>query len=168
MPSPIETLLRVHDSPVPTQIVFGACGSIAIAPIDCDVCLSNTGLNVVPPFTDFQTPPLAAPNITFKRPSSFTAVSAETRPLIAAEPILRAPNPETESESNFASCAARLPGSRNAEIRIRNPTLAAADLRKGKRSALSFSRTLFVRNRCVQEITVPLLPPSLQVWRRAS
>src|ERR1700722_1372494 len=163
MPSPIETLLRVHDSPVPTQIVFGACGSIAIAPIDCDVCLSNTGLNVVPPFTDFQTPPLAAPMYTVKRPSSFTAVSADTRPLIAAEPILRAPNPETESESNFASCAARLPGSLNAKTRTANPMTPTADLRIKKASALSLSRMPFVRNRCVQEITVHLLPPSLQV-----
>src|ERR1700722_5104377 len=167
MPSPIETLLRVHDSPVPTQIVFGSCGSMAIAPIDCDVCLSNTGFNVVPPFTDFQTPPLAAPIYTVKRPSSFTAVSAETRPLIAAEPILRAPSPEIESESNFASCAARLPGSRSAEIKINNPTPAKADLRIEKGSTLSLRRMLFVRNRFVQEITVHLLPPSLQVWRLA-
>src|ERR1700722_1696685 len=164
MPSPIETLLRVHHSPVPTQIVFGACGSIAIAPIDCDVCLSNTGLNVVPPFTDFHTPPLAAPMYTVKRPSSFTAVSAATRPLIAAEPILRAPSPEMESESNFASCAARLPGYRSTETRIKNPTPAAIDLQKGKRSALSLCRMLFVVSRCVQEFTVHLLPASLQVW----
>src|SRR5580700_8878483 len=167
MPSPIETLLRVQDSPVPTQIVLAACGSIAIAPMDCDVCLSNTGLNVVPPFTDFQTPPLAAPMYTVKRPSSFTAVSAETRPLMAAEPILRAPSPETASESNFASCAGRLPGSRNAETRIKNPTAAPVDLRKGKRSSFSLRRMLFVRNRCMQEITVHPLPPWLQVWRLA-
>src|SRR5580704_10426996 len=167
MPSPIETLLRVHDSPVPTQIVFGACGSIAIAPIDCDVCLSNTGLNVVPPFTDFQTPPLAAPMYTVKRPSSFTAVSADTRPLIAAEPILRAPSPEIESESNFASCAARLPGSRNAEARSKNPAPAVTDLRIEKPSSVSLRRIPFVRNRCVHEITVHLLPLSLQVWRLA-
>ena len=48
-------------SPVPTQTVFGFFGSMAIAPIDCTGCLSKTGLNVVPPFIDFQTPPLAAP-----------------------------------------------------------------------------------------------------------
>src|SRR5579862_7223151 len=167
MPSPIETLLRVHDSPVPTQIVLGACGSIAIAPIDCAVCLSNTGLNVVPPFTDFQTPPLAAPMYTVRRSSSFTAVSAETRPLIAAEPIFRAPNPEIVSESNFASCAARLPGSSNAETRIKNPKPTTVDLQKEKPSSFWLRRMLFVRNRFVQEITVHLLRPSLQVWRRA-
>ena len=61
MPSPIETLLRVHDSPVPTQTIFGFVGSMVTAPIDCTGCLSNTGLKVVPPLIDFQTPPLAAP-----------------------------------------------------------------------------------------------------------
>ena len=61
MPSPIEVLLRVQASPVPTQIVFGDCGSIVIAPMDPTSSLSNTGLKVVPPFMDFQTPPLAAP-----------------------------------------------------------------------------------------------------------
>src|SRR5580692_2593382 len=101
MPFPIETLLRVHDSPVPAQIVFGACGSIASAPMDCTASLSNTGLNVVPPFEDFQTPPLAAPIYTVSRPSSFMAATAETRPLMVAEPMFRAPSPENESESNF-------------------------------------------------------------------
>src|SRR5580692_10670603 len=78
---------------------------MAIAPMDWEVCLSKTGLKVVPPFTDFQTPPLAAPIYTVRRPSSLTADSAETRPLISAEPMLRAPRPEIVSESNFASCA---------------------------------------------------------------
>ena len=61
MPSPMETLLRVHASPVPTQIVFGFFGSMVTAPIDSTPCLSKTGLYVVPPLTDFHTPPLAAP-----------------------------------------------------------------------------------------------------------
>ncbi len=61
MPLPTETELRVHDSPVPTQTVFGSFGSRDIAPIDCTGCLSNTGLNVVPPSSDFQMPPEAAP-----------------------------------------------------------------------------------------------------------
>ena len=70
MPSPIETELRVHASPVPTQTFFGFFGSIAMAPIDCTGCLSKTGLNVVPPSTDFQTPPLAAPTKSVTLPSS--------------------------------------------------------------------------------------------------
>ena len=70
MPSPIETELRVHASPVPTQIVFGFDGSIAIAPIDCTGCLSNTGLNVVPPSSDCHTPPDAAPTKSVVLPPS--------------------------------------------------------------------------------------------------
>ncbi len=57
----METELRVHDSPVPTQTVCGFFGSIATAPIDCTGCLSKTGLKVVPPSWLFQTPPLADP-----------------------------------------------------------------------------------------------------------
>src|ERR1700704_2200292 len=83
---------------------------MAMAPIDCTGCLSNTGLYVVPPFTDFQTPPLAAPTYTVNRPSSLTAVTAAMRPLIAAEPIFREPKPEMVSESNTASCAPILAG----------------------------------------------------------
>ena len=60
-PSPTDTLLRVHASPVPTQTVFAFFGSTVMAPIDCTGCLSNTGLYVVPPLTDFHTPPLAEP-----------------------------------------------------------------------------------------------------------
>src|SRR6266404_7723489 len=122
MPSPTETLFRVQDSPVPTQTVFGACGSMAMAPIDCTGCLSNTGLYVVPPFTDFQTPPLAAPTYTVSRPSSLTAVTAAMRPLIAAEPIFREPKPEMASESNTASCAPILAGKVQS-----NPEITAAE-----------------------------------------
>src|SRR6202047_3841822 len=103
----METLLRVHDSPLPAQIVLGDFGSIAMAPIDCAVCLSNMDLKVVPPFTDFHTPPLAAPTYTVIRPFSLTAASAAMRPLIVAEPMFRAPRPEIESESYFTSCARR-------------------------------------------------------------
>src|SRR6516225_7107589 len=105
MPLPSETLLRVQASPVPTQIVLGDCGSMAIAPVDWTGSLSNTGLNVVPPLVDFQTPPLAAPTYTVSRPFSLTAAIAATRPLIAAEPMFRAPRPEMVSESNLASWA---------------------------------------------------------------
>jgi len=45
-PSPMETLLRVHASPVPTHTTFGFLGSMVMAPIDCTGCLSNTGLKV--------------------------------------------------------------------------------------------------------------------------
>jgi hypothetical protein len=63
-------------------------------------------LKVVPPFTDFQTPPLAAPTKTVMRPFSSTASSAAMRPLIVAEPILRAGRPETVAASKrYGACA---------------------------------------------------------------
>src|SRR5436309_15692517 len=107
MPSPTETLLRSQDSPVPTQTISGFEGSIATAPIDCTSWRSKTGLNVVPPFTDFQTPPLAEPANIVSRPLSFTAVTAAMRPLIIADPMLRAGRPDTVPESyRTGACAA--------------------------------------------------------------
>src|ERR1051326_3209801 len=94
MPSPTDVELRVHASPVPTQTVFRFFGSMAIAPIDCTGCLSKTGLYVVPLFCDFQTPPLAAPMYTVRRWPSHAPSIAEMRPLIVAEPMVRAPRPE--------------------------------------------------------------------------
>src|SRR5437588_1621027 len=106
MPSPMETLLRVHDSPVPTQTFLALFGSIAIAPMDCTDCSSKTGRYRVPPSSDFQTPPLAAPtkSVIFPEGSRFPAM-AEIRPLIAAEPMLRAPSPEIVAELNGVSSA---------------------------------------------------------------
>src|SRR5437588_12133377 len=99
MPSPIDTLLRVHDSPVPARILLEFCGSIAIAPIDCTGCSSKTGRKRVPPSSDFQMPPLAAPTKRVILPEvSFTPAIAEIRPLIVADPILRAPSPEIVPE----------------------------------------------------------------------
>src|SRR5438067_7577349 len=106
MPSPTETLFRTHDSPVPTHTILGLEGSTATAPIDCAGCRSNTGLKVVPPLTDFQTPPLAEPTKTFNRPSSAMASTAAMRPLIAAEPMLRAGKPEIVAASNLIDCCA--------------------------------------------------------------
>src|SRR5271166_2383629 len=98
-PLPTETLFRTQASPVPTQTIFEFEGSIATAPIDCASSRSNTGLYVVPPLTDFHNPPLAAPTNTVMRPSSSTASTAAMRPLIAAEPMFRAGNPETVAAS---------------------------------------------------------------------
>src|ERR1700730_5944562 len=111
----METLLRVQDSTVPAQIASVEFGWIARAPMDCAVCLSNVGLKVVPPLTNFHPPPLAAPTYTVIRPFSLTAVSAAMRPLIVAEPMFRAPRPEMESESYFTSCACRY-GAENAPL----------------------------------------------------
>src|ERR1051325_1250120 len=105
MPSPIETEFRIQLSPVPTHTIFGSLGSIAIAPIDWTSCLSNFGANVVPPFVDFHTPPLAAPTYTVRRSPSCTAAIEVTRPDIAADPMFRAPSPEGASESTTAEGA---------------------------------------------------------------
>src|ERR1044071_8139315 len=106
MPSPIDTLLRVHDSPVPTQTFLEFFGSSAIAPIDCTGCSSNIGRYRVPLSSDFQTPPLAEPTKSVILPDgSCTPAMQETRPLIAADPMLRAPRPEILEELNGASAA---------------------------------------------------------------
>src|SRR5690349_18229312 len=68
-PLPIETELRVQLSPVPTHITCGLVGSSATAPMDFTGCLSKTGLNVVPPSSDFHTPPEAEPTISVILPS---------------------------------------------------------------------------------------------------
>src|SRR5437868_4707549 len=99
MPSPTETLLLVHDSAVPTQTFLESFVSIAMAPFDWTSCSSKTGRYRVPPSSDFQTPPLAAPTKRVILPEgSFTPAMAEMRPLIAAEPMLRAPRPEIVPE----------------------------------------------------------------------
>src|SRR5881227_21101 len=104
MPSPTETLLRVHDSPVPTQTFLEFFGSSAIAPIDCTGCSSNIGRYRVPLSSDFQTPPLAEPtNKVILPEGSRTPAIAEMRPLIAADPMLRAPSPEMLAELYGAS-----------------------------------------------------------------
>src|SRR4030095_4915997 len=74
-------------------------GSIVMAPIDCTGCLSKTGLKVVAESLDFQTPPLAAPPERVIFPSISTASTAAIRPLMTAEPMLRAPRPEIVAES---------------------------------------------------------------------
>src|SRR5215470_13500679 len=100
MPSPIETEFRVQASPLPTQTVFGSDGSMAIEPIDCTDCLSKTGLKVVPPSSDFHTPPDAEPTKSSVLPSMTRAATAAIRPLIVAEPMLRARRPERTPASN--------------------------------------------------------------------
>src|ERR1041385_472654 len=104
MPSPIETLLRTQLSPVPAHTTLGLVGSVATAPMDCTAALSKTGLKVVPPFADFHTPPLAEPPNTVSRPSLLIAVTAATRPLMAADPMLRAGRPEIVPASYLTCC----------------------------------------------------------------
>ena len=105
MPLPYETELRVHDSPLPTHTFRSFEGSMVTAPIDCTGFLSKTGLNVVPPSSDFHTPPDAAPTYTVVLPLALCAATAATRPLICAEPMLRAPRPETTALSKAGGAA---------------------------------------------------------------
>src|SRR5271157_1467052 len=108
MPSPMETLLRTQLSPVPVHTVFEFVGSMATAPIDCTAGLSNTGLKVAPPLTDFHTPPLAEAANRVRRPASSTAATAAMRPLICAEPMLRAGRPEIAPASNLTGPGGRV------------------------------------------------------------
>src|ERR1022692_190457 len=110
MPSPMETLLRTQLSPLPTQTILELAGSMATAPMDCTAGLSNTGLKLVPALTDFQTPPLAEAANTVRRGPSLTAVTAAMRPLICAEPMLRAGRPEIVPESKRAGACAKRAG----------------------------------------------------------
>src|SRR5437879_13051035 len=106
MPLPTETELRVHDSPVPTQMIFGLDGSIVIAPIDLTGCLSNTGLKVVPPSSDFHTPPDAEPTSSVILPSfSWRPATAAIRPDMVAGAMLRTPRPETAALSQLCAAA---------------------------------------------------------------
>src|ERR1700719_576770 len=74
--------------------------------MDWTDCSSKTGRYRVPPSSDFQTPPLAAPTTSVIFPEgSFVPAIAEMRPLIAAEPMLRAPKPEMAAELNEVSSA---------------------------------------------------------------
>src|SRR2546426_12491897 len=114
----MEVELRVQASPVPTQTTSGWFGSIAMAPIDWTGSLSNTGLKVVPPSRDFHTPPLAAPTNSSTLPSSaLRAATAAMRPLMAADPMLRAPRPETTPLSKATGRAGRAPSRDPGDLR---------------------------------------------------
>src|SRR5690348_9430991 len=103
-PSPTPTLLRVHDSPVPTHTVFGSFGLTRMAPMD-GVSRSNTGFQVVPASRDTHTPPPALPTHSTSR-SPLTPSMQEMRPLITPGPSERALSPSNVSESSFQSSAA--------------------------------------------------------------
>src|SRR3954463_4691339 len=168
MPSPMETELRVQDSPVPTQTVWGFFGSISIAPIDCTGCLSKTGLKVVPSSWLFQTPPLAAPTYRSDLPSDLRPAIAEMRPLIVAEPMLRALSPEITPPSIRGAFAAPLGGGgvcarsgagRSGGTIPRRPWPAGKRNRPSSNATLA--STLSTLNRCV--FGPPLRPDSTAV-----
>src|SRR5205823_14744154 len=92
--------------PVPTHITSLFVGSSATAPIDFTGCLSKTGLKVVPPSSDFHTPPEAEPTSKVILPSfSCRPATAAMRPDMVAEPMLRTPRPETAALSKLCATA---------------------------------------------------------------
>src|SRR4051812_24067297 len=76
--------------------------------MDFTGCLSKTGLKVVPPSSDFHTPPDAAPTINLTLPSfSCRPATAAMRPDMVADPMLRTPRPEMAALSGAGTfCAA--------------------------------------------------------------
>ncbi len=101
----MPTLLRTHDSPVPTHTTFGSLGDTRIAPIDWQY-LSNTGLNVVAPSFDTHTPPPAEPTHSVTR-SPGTPSMQEMRPPMTPGPSERARRPSKVSESSAGASSAR-------------------------------------------------------------
>src|SRR5471030_765101 len=79
--------------------------------MDWVVSLSKIGRKVVPPSLDFHTPPEAAPTSMVVLPSgSARAAMAAMRPLMAAEPMLRAPRPEMVALLNAGCPEGDVPG----------------------------------------------------------
>src|SRR6188768_3299478 len=89
MPSPQVELWRLFASPVPTQMIPGSLGAMAMSPIDVDrPSRSNTGDHVVPLLVERKTPPPAVPTkIVPGRPG--TASMSSMRPPNDAGPIAR-------------------------------------------------------------------------------
>ena len=59
MPAPAWELRKMLCSPVPTQIVFWSDGARAMSPMAAVAWFSKMGVQVVPSFSVFQTPPEA-------------------------------------------------------------------------------------------------------------
>ena len=58
-PMPAWELRKMLCSPVPTQTMFGSDGARAMSPTAAVAMFSKTGVQVVPSFSVFQTPPEA-------------------------------------------------------------------------------------------------------------
>src|SRR6516165_5202902 len=83
MPSPQEELCRLLGSPEPTHTMEGSEGAIEMSPMVETPSLSNTGSQVVPLLTVFQTPPEATPTKTTLGWDSTTAKSSMRPPMTA-------------------------------------------------------------------------------------
>ena len=61
MPFPMDTLLRMNASPVPTHTTLASEGAIAMEPIEATDWSSKMGSQWWPPSVERKTPPEAAP-----------------------------------------------------------------------------------------------------------
>ena len=71
---------------MPAQTIDGFDGATASAPIACTGMLSDTGRNVAPLSTDFQTPPDAAPTYQTRASPGTPVIDAKRPP--SAGPII--------------------------------------------------------------------------------
>src|SRR5215471_5268927 len=150
MPSPTETLLRVQVSPVPIQTTLVFFGSIRIAPIDWFLpSVSNIGLKVSAPSSDFQAPPDAAPTHTVRR-SPAAASMAAMRPLMTAGPRARASRPPRESESTLISRAGSAAAALPARASAARPTQRILDAAMSR--LLLFGRRFFSGSRHLEAV----------------
>src|ERR1043166_1966497 len=91
-PSPYPTLRWLLFSPVPTHTTSGFFGSTATVPIEYDAWASKTGVQVVPAFTVFHTPPECTATYQVLLSEGCTATSP-IRPEGAAGPMFRSLSP---------------------------------------------------------------------------
>src|SRR6478609_2197090 len=168
----METLFRVQLSPVPTQMFLWFEGSIVTAPIDWAGSRSNTGLNVVAPLMDFHTPPLADPTNTVILPFSSTASIAAMRPLIVAEPMFLAVNPEMVPESYFTGAGACAEAARHRANSRAKTGIERSE--KGRRAIVIIKFLSNVQIRCLWAPIISVLawlrpvPPGLRADRKST
>ena len=99
----METLLRTQRSPVPAQTFFGIAGSMATAPMDCTGGVED-GLEGGAAVDRFPDAAAGRGGEDGEAAHRHGGVTAAMRPLIAAEPMLRAGRPEMVPASNLTGC----------------------------------------------------------------
>src|SRR5438105_5016433 len=120
-PSPPER--KVHPlrrkSQRAANITFESFGSTTTVEQPAEILLPLSATAQLLPSSDFHTPPLAAPTNSVILPEgSFTPARAEMRPLIVADPMLRAPRPEIVAELYGASSAPKVSELTRLKLRI--------------------------------------------------
>src|SRR5438132_5875887 len=129
MPSPKWALRWLAFSPVPSQTTFEFFGSTATQQRVNDPPLSNTGVNVVPRFVVFQSPPKAVATYHVLGDFGSMAMSC-TRPVEIAGPMLRNSSPCKTSAvrcSDTACAGAGADLTPMTTVAARNKAAAATD-----------------------------------------